>query len=412
MTGTRLGLALLCAGLLAVACSKGDEGKAKAAARPPAVAVTAAAVEVRDMPVQIQAIGNVQPLATVSVYSLVGGPLFTVHFREGQDVKAGDLLFSIDPRPFEAVLAQAQATMGQHQAQVVQAEATLARDQAMYENARVGEERYRRLVEGGFVAREQYDQYATTLKTAQATVDADRAGLANAKAMVQADAAVVENAKVQLSYTGILAPIAGRTGNLLIHQGNVVKANDIGNPMIVINRIHPIYVTFAVPERFLEQIKVQRTKGDLVVDATPQGQTATTRGVLSFVNNTVDTTTGTIQLKATFENTDDVLWPGQFTTVVLTVRKETGALVVPSQAIQAGQQGQYVFVVKPDSTVESRPVMVAFANGPVTVLREGVKAGERVVTDGHMRLVPGSRVDVKPSGPGGRPAAAPASTTR
>ena len=403
---------LLCLPVLALACSKSDDaGKAKAAARPPAVAVTAAPVEIRDVPVQIQAIGNVQPAATVSVYSLVGGQIFKVHFKEGQDVKANDVLFSMDPRPFEAALAQAQATMGQHQAQVAQAEANLVRDQAQYENARVGEERYRRLVEGGFVAREQYDQYATTLKTAQATVDADRAALANAKALVQADAAMVENAKVQLSYTSIRAPIAGRTGNLLIHQGNVVKANDIGNPLVVINRIHPINVTFAVAERFLGQIKVERARGTLVVDAIPQGQTVTTRGSLSFVNNTVDMTTGTIQLKATFENTDDVLWPGQFATVVLTVRTEGGALVVPSQAIQAGQQGQYVFVVKPDSTVESRPVMVAFANGPVTVVRQGVRAGERVVTDGHMRLVPGSRVDVKPAGPA-QPAAAPASTPR
>ncbi|PYM42756.1 MAG: efflux RND transporter periplasmic adaptor subunit, partial [Candidatus Rokuibacteriota bacterium] len=198
--------------VLALACSKSDDaGKAKAAARPPAVAVTAAPVEIRDVPVQIQAIGNVQPAATVSVYSLVGGQIFKVHFKEGQDVKANDVLFSMDPRPFEAALAQAQATMGQHQAQVAQAEANLVRDQAQYENARVGEERYRRLVEGGFVAREQYDQYATTLKTAQATVDADRAALANAKALVQADAAMVENAKVQLSYTTIRAPIAGRT---------------------------------------------------------------------------------------------------------------------------------------------------------------------------------------------------------
>src|SRR5712691_6186301 len=177
---------VLCVFALAVACSKGDDaGKAKAAVRPPAVAVTAAPVEIRDVPVQIQAIGNVQPLATVSVYSLVGGQIFKVHFSEGRDVKAGDVLFSMDPRPFEAALAQAQATMGQHQAQ---AEANLVRDQAQYENARVGEERYRRLVDGGFVAREQYDQYATTLKTAQATVDADRAALANAKALVQADA--------------------------------------------------------------------------------------------------------------------------------------------------------------------------------------------------------------------------------
>jgi multidrug efflux system membrane fusion protein len=245
--------------------------------------------------------------------------------------------------------------------------------------------------------------------------------VANAKALVQADAAMVENAKVQLSYTAIRAPIEGRTGNLLIHQGNVVKANDIGNPMVVINRIRPIYVSFAVPERFLDQIKIARAAGPLTVEATPQGQSVTARGALTFVNNTVDTTTGTIQLKATFENNDNALWPGQFAIVTLTVRTEPGALVLPSQAIQVGQQGQYVFVVKQDSTVESRPVVVGFANGPTTVVRQGVKVGENVVTDGQMRLVPGARVDVKltgpvspaaPTGPAAAPAPAPAGQTR
>jgi multidrug efflux system membrane fusion protein len=237
--------------------------------------------------------------------------------------------------------------------------------------------------------------------------------VANQKALVQADAAAVDNAKVQLTYTAIRAPIEGRTGNLLIHQGNVVKANDIGNPLVVINRVHPINVVFAVPERFLEQIKMARAKGPLTVEATPQGQSVIARGTLSFVNNAVDMTTGTIQLKATFENADNALWPGQFATLTLTVRTEPGALVVPSQAIQAGQQGQYVFVIKPDSTVESRPVVVAFALGPTTVVRQGVQAGERVVTDGQMRLVSGTRVDVKPSGPTptARPSPAPAPTS-
>ena len=351
------------------------------------------------MPVQIQGIGNVQALATVSVYSLLNGQIFQVHFKEGQDVKEGQLLFTIDPRPFEAALQQAQATLAQHQAAVAQAEANLARDQAQADNAAVEEERYKKLVDGGLIAREQYDQILTAHKSAVATVDADRAAVINAKAQVQADAAMVDNAKVQLSYTAIRAPIEGRTGNLLIHQGNVVKANDIGNPMVVINRVHPIYISFAVPERFLEQIKAARAAGPLGVEATPQGQSTVARGTLTFVNNTVDTTTGTIQLKATFENNDNALWPGQFAAVILTIRTEPGAIVVPSQAIQAGQQGQYVFVVKPDSTVESRPVEVAFANGPTTVLRRGVKAGEQVITDGQLRLVPGSKVDVKASGP-------------
>jgi multidrug efflux system membrane fusion protein len=358
--------------------------------------------------VQIQGIGNVQAAATVSVYSLLSGQIFKVHFTEGQEVKTGDLLFTIDPRPFESALQQAQATMAQHQAAVSQAEANLARDQAQADNARVEEERYKKLAQGGLIAREQYDQILTAHKSALATVDADRAMVTNQKALVQADAAAVDNAKVQLSYTAIRAPIEGRTGNLLIHQGNVVKANDIGNPLVVINRVHPINVVFAVPERFLEEIKTARGKGPLAVEATPQGQTVTARGTLSFVNNAVDMTTGTIQLKATFDNVDNALWPGQFATVTLTVRTELNALVVPSRAIQAGQQGQYLFVIKPDSTVESRPVKVAFALGPTTVVRQGVQAGERVVTDGQMRLVSGARVDVKPSGP--TPAAQPVQT--
>ena len=397
----------ICVSLLAQgACSRGegDQSKAKGA-RPPAVPVTAAAVEARDVPVQIQGIGNVQASSTVSVYSLLSGQIFKVHFTEGQDVKGGDLLFTIDPRPFESALQQAQATMAQHQAAVAQAEANLARDQAQADNKREEEERYKKLVQGGLIAREQYDQILTAHKSALATGDASRAMVANQKALVQADAAAVESAKVQLTYTAIRAPIEGRTGNLLIHQGNVVKANDIGNPLVVINRVHPINVVFAVAERFLDQIKTARAKGPLTVEATPQGQSVVARGTLSFVNNTVDTTTGTIQLKATFDNADNALWPGQFATITLTVRTEPNSLVVPSQAIQTGQQGQYVFVVKPDSTVESRPVVVAFANGPITIIRTGVQPGERVVTDGQLRLVPGTRVDVKSASP------APAATS-
>jgi len=400
-------LALSLSAMALTACSRGETDQARAkGALPPAVAVLAATVETRDVPVQIQGIGNVQASSSVSVYALLSGQIFRVHFKEGQDVKAGDLLFSIDPRPYEAALQQAQAVMAQHQAAVAQAEANLARDQAQADNALLDEGRYKNLSEGGLIARQQYDQVVTTLKSAVATVDADRAAVANARALVQADAAAVENAKVQVSYTAIRAPIEGRTGNLLIQQGNVVKANDIGNPLVVINRVHPINVVFAVPERFLDQIKTGRAKGPLTVEATPQGQTVTARGTLSFVNNTVDMTTGTIQLKGTFENADNALWPGQFAAVTMTVHTEPNAIVVPSQAIQTGQQGQYVFVIKPDATVESRPVVVAFANGPSTVVRQGVRAGERVVTDGQLRLVPGARVDVKAAGPSS-PAAAP-----
>ena len=235
-------------------------------------------------------------------------------------------------------------------------------------------------------------------------------------ALGRADEAALENVKVQLSYTEIRAPIAGRTGNLLLHQGNVAKANDVGNPMVVINRIHPIYVTFSVPEGQLTEIKRYRDMGDLLVEAEPQGAGGTVaRGRLSFVNNTVDPSTGTIQLKATFENSDNTLWPGQFVNVALTLTRQPGAVVVPAQAVQTGQKGQYVFVVKADNTVEARPVVPGPPSGRDLVVSQGLEAGERVVTDGQLRLTPGARVDAKAAPPevrpGGTGPAAPAGAT-
>lgn len=392
----------LLAGALLAGCDKGAD-PATAKSTPPGVAVTVADVVARDVPVQIRAIGNVQPLATVSVLSMISGEVLKVHFSEGQEVPPGAMLFTIDPRQLQAALLQAQATLAQHQALVTQAEANLARDTAQLENARVEEQRYRKLVEGGFVAREQYDQIRTRELTLAATIDADRAAVETAKALVRADEAAVENVRVQLGYTEIRAPIGGRTGNLLLNQGNVVKANDVGNPLVVINRIHPIYVAFSVPEAQLAEIKRYRAAGDLPVEAQVAGALGgAVRGKLTFVNNTVDPTTGTIQLKATFENSENALWPGQFVNIVLTLTRQTGALVVPSQAVQSGQKGQYVFVVKADQTVEARPVVPGATDGSDVVITSGLQAGERVVTDGQLRLVPGARVDVKPppsSGP-------------
>jgi multidrug efflux system membrane fusion protein len=392
--------AFVLAGVLLAGCEKAaDSATAKGA--PPAVAVTVADVVQRDVPVRIRAIGNVQPLATVSVLSMLNGEVLKVHFTEGQEVAAGAMLFTIDPRQLQSALLQAQATLAQHQAMVAQAEANLARDMAQLENARVEEERYRKLVEGGFVAREQYDQIRTRERSLAATIDADRAAVETAKALVRADEAAVENVRVQLGYTEIRAPIGGRTGNLLLNQGNVVKANDVGNPMVVINRVHPIYVAFSVPEAQLEAIKRYRAAGELPVEAQVAGQPGgVVRGRLTFMNNTVDPSTGTIQLKATFENNENALWPGQFVNVALTLTKQVGAVLVPSQAVQSGQKGQYVFVVKPDQTVEARPVVPGAADGPDVVITSGLAAGERVVTDGQLRLVPGARVDVKPAAPG------------
>ena len=392
-----MGLALLSVSLLA-GCDKGTDS-ATAKSSPPAVAVLVAEVGQRDVPVQIRAIGNVQALATVSVLSMMNGEVMKVHFKEGQEVPAGAMLFTIDPRQLQAALLQAQATLAQHQAMVAQAQANLARDMAQLENARVDEQRYRKLVEGGFVAREQYDQVRTRERTLAATIDADRAAIDTAKALVRADEAAVENVRVQLGYTEIRAPIEGRTGNLLLNQGNVVKANDVGNPMVVINRVHPIYVAFSVPEAQLEAIKRYRAAGELPVEAQVAGQPdGVVRGRLTFMNNTVDPSTGTIQLKATFENKENALWPGQFVNVALTLTRQVGAVVVPAQAVQSGQKGQYVYVVKADQTVEARPVVPGAPDGPDIVITSGLTAGERVVVDGQLRLVPGARVDVKPAG--------------
>jgi len=400
---------LVCAALLVAACSRdGDAPDAKAAPRAPAVPVAVSEVVRRDVPVQLRVIGNVQALATVSVLSQVNGEVFQIHFAEGQEVKTGDLLFTIDARPFEAALSQARAQLAQHQAQVAQAEANLARDTAQYENARVEETRYKRLADGGFVAREQYDQMRTNEQSLAATLAADRAAVQTAKSVVQADEAAVDNARVQLSYTQIRSPIDGRTGNLLIHKGNVVKAQDVGNPLVVINRIHPVYVSFAVPERYVEQLGRYRAAGELRVEAGVPGVSKAAVGDLSFLNNTVDPATGTIQLKATFQNADNTLWPGQFVNVVLTLYTERGALVVPSRAVQPGQQGTYVYVIKSDLTVESRPVTVALVQGSESVIATGVAAGDRVVTDGQLRLIPGVRVEIKPAEPA---APAPKTTT-
>ena len=390
------------------ACDRGAD-PATAKSPPPGVPVTTAEVVTRDVPVQVNAIGNVQALSSVAVQSMINGEVLKVHFAEGQDVETGAPLFTIDPRQLQTAMLQAQATLAQHQAAVLQAEAILAKDSAELENAKVDERRYKKLLEGDFVAREQYDQILTKVRSLTATIDADKAAIETAKALVRADHAAVENVKVQLSYTEIRAPIGGRTGNLLIHQGNVVKANDVGNPLVVINQIHPIYVAFAVPEGQLDDIRrYYRAAGELVVEARPPGAPGVVaRGKVTFINNTVDPSTGTIQVKATFKNEDNTLWPGQFVNVSLILARQPGAIVVPSQAVQSGQKGQYVFVVKPDQTVEARPVVPGAPAGRDVVITSGLKAGERVVTDGQLRLVPGARVDVKAAAPGA-PSGAPA----
>jgi len=393
------GLLLIIVALLS-ACSRGNaNGKSEPPQRREgAVPVTAAVVLEKTVPVQVRAIGTVGAYSTVSVRSQIDGELTGVYFQEGQDVKKGDLLFTIDPRPLEAELRQAEARLAKDMAQAKQAKANLAKTAAQAKTAEVQAKRYQRLVEEGIVSRDQYDQIRTNADALQAALRADQAAVEDAEATIQVDQAALENAKLQLGYTSIRSPIDGRTGDLMVHQGNLVKAND--TVLVAIHQISPIYVTFSVPEQELPEIRKYMAAGKLEVEAiVPNEEAHPVKGVITFVDNTVDRTTGTIQLKGTFDNEEKRLWPGQFVNVVLTLTTQPNAVVAPSQAIQNGQEGQYVFVIKPDLTVESRPVVVARTFGDETVIERGLQPGEKVVTDGQLRLAPGVKVEVK-NGPG------------
>jgi multidrug efflux system membrane fusion protein len=353
---------LLVSMLFLPACSEKEKPKAK----PPVPVMAATAVQ-KTVPVQIRVIGNVEAYNTVSIKAQVNGMLEKVLFSEGQDVKKGQLLFTIDKRSFGAALSQARAAM--------------ARDTAQEKYAREQARRYGELLKDGIVTQDQYDQLRSNADALAESVRADRAA--------------VDNAAVQLSYCSIRSPIDGRTGNLMVQQGNLVKANDV--PVLVtINQINPIYVTFSVPEKNLAEIKKYMAAGNLRVEAfVPNDSGPAEQGELSFLDNAVDTATGTIKIKGTFANKGRRLWPGQFVNVALTLTNIPNAVIVPTQAIQTGQEGQYIFVVKPDHTVESRPVTAGESLDGETVVLKGVNPGETLVTDGQLNLAPGSRVEIK-----------------
>ena len=359
-----------------------------------AAPVMVATVLMKDVPVQITGIGNVQAYSTVSVKSLVNGELDQVHFVEGQEVKKDSLLFTIDPRPFQADLQRAEANLARDTAQLRQAEANVARDEANAGNAEVEKRRYQVLVDKGVIAREQYDQVSANAEALAAAVRADQAAVENASESIAADRAAIETSKLNLQYCYIRSPIEGRTGSLLLHGGNVIKSNDTA--LVVINQVHPIYVDFSVPQGDLPAIRQFASSGKVRVAASiPNDSGPPVEGKLSFIDNAVNAATGTILLKGVFENGDGRLWPGQFVNVTITLTTQKNAVVVPSQAIQTGQSGQYVFTVKPDKTVELRPVAVARVIGEETVIEKGLQPGETVVTDGQIRLVPGALIQVK-----------------
>jgi multidrug efflux system membrane fusion protein len=335
-----------------------------------AVPVTTGTVVQKAMPVEVRLIGAAEAYTTVAVRAQITAQLTSVNFREGDDVKKGQVLFTLDRRPLEAELQQA--------------EAALARDLAQAANAKAQVGRYDDLAKRGIATREQVDQMHTQAAALEATVNADRAA--------------IENAKVQLQYATITAPSAGRTGALMVNAGNLVRAND-ATPLVVINQVTPIYASFGLPEARLPDLKRYVAQGVARVEArAPNDSGPWSRGRITFVDNAVDPSTGTIKVKATFPNETRHLWPGQFVNIVLTLTVDPNAIVVPSAAVQTGQQGQYVFVVKPDHTVDLRTVTIARTDGSESVVATGLQPGDTVVTDGQLRLVAGSRISVKPSG--------------
>jgi multidrug efflux system membrane fusion protein len=363
-------------------------------AQKPTVPVTVATAVQRNVPVQLRPIGNVEAYSTISVKAQIGGDLIRVYFTEGQDVKKGSTLFQIDPRPYEQQVKQVEAALAKDLAQIRQAEANLARDTAQFKNADVQAGRYSKLVAEGVISKEQNDQIRTNADALQEAIRADQAAIESARAAVNSDQANLERAKLDLSYCSIRSPIDGRTGNLLVKEGNLVKAN-ADTPLVVINQVIPVYVTFSVPEQYLTDIRKYMAMKPLAVDAiVDKNENQSVRGVLTFIDNSVDAATGTIKLKATFPNREKKLWPGQFVNVVLTLSTQSGVTVVPSEAIQTGQKGQYAFVVKPDNTVENRAVVLGRSIDRLVVVERGITPGEKVVTDGQLRLVPGAAVQI------------------
>jgi membrane fusion protein, multidrug efflux system len=349
--------------LLTAGCANKE---AVQAAKPAAAPVRIATVASRTMPVELQAIGNVEAISTVSIKAQISGQLTRVHFKEGDFVKKGQLLFTIDRAPFEAALRQA--------------EGTLAKDEAQALNSKLDAERYQGLGKQGVVSKQQVDAAGAAANAMAATVAADKAA--------------VETAKINLEYTSIYSPINGRTGSVGVKEGNLVKANDV--PILVtINQIEPIYVSFSIPEQQLAELKQYSNTKSLKVDAAPQGSTKHFQGRLTFIDNSVDLTTGTIKLKATFDNAAHALWPGQFADVNLTLKSQPNAIVVPTAALQTSQSGTYVYVVDQDLTAKQQPVKVGWNVGEDTVIASGLQPGQRVVTDGQLRLTPGAKVDIK-----------------
>jgi multidrug efflux system membrane fusion protein len=355
------------------------EQAAKGPAAPPIVPVSVAKATQEPVPTELRVVGTVEASAIVQIKSQISGQLLRVGFTEGQNVANSDLLFEIDPRPYEEALRQAEANVARDRAQIAQLDATLARDAAQARFNQSDADRYAELAKAGVVARE--------------SARASQAGIESAKAALESDLSAVGTAKLNLNYCQIRSPLSGRTGNLLVHAGNLVKANDV--PLVVIHQVSPIFVNFNVPEQYLAAVRRLSANHKLAVNVFAQDDpNRASSGTLSVIDNTVDTATGTIHLKAVFDNKAGILWPGQFVTSVLTLDTIQGATVVPAEAVQAGQQGQFIYVVGADSKVAIRPVTAGRAFGKKMVIDKGIAPGDTVVIDGQLRLFPGAQVQL------------------
>lgn len=359
----------------------------------PATPVAIAKAEMKDVPLQVREIGSVDPVTVIAVKAQIGGELTKVFFKEGEDVRKGEQLFEIDPRPYQQAIDQAQAAVEKDQALISQAEANLARDRVQTANAKVQADRYAALAKDGLISADQNSTYQTTFNAQDQALKADEAAINSARASLNVDKAALETAKLNLSYCYIYSPIDGRAGGLLVQAGNLVKANDT-NALVNINQMQPIDVTFSVPEQYLDEIRSYSREHTLPVTAVLSGGHSST-GKLNFIDNSVDNTTGTIKLKAEFANADRTLWPGQFVNVVMTLRTLQNVTLIPSEAVQSGQQGQFVYVLSPDQqTVQLRIVKPGQTIENKIVVESGITPGETVVTDGQMRLIPGAKVRV------------------
>jgi membrane fusion protein, multidrug efflux system len=368
MKKTSIILTIFAVFLLCTACTAKKE---KPKVKPPVPVTVVQAVQ-KDVPVQVKAIGNIEAFTIVAIKSQVNGQIARVHFLEGSDVQKGALLVSIDPEPFQATLSQCEAALDKDQSQV-----KFAREQAS---------RYEGLLKEGIVTHDQYDLLRTNAESFAANVAADRAA--------------IKSAKIQLSYCSIRSPISGRTGTLALQPGNLTKSNDL--PIVTINQVSPIYATFSIPEKLLAEVKRAMAGNELKIEAViPNEPGSTEIGTISFLDSAVNSATGTIKLKGVFANKSRKLWPGQFTDVVMTLGNRKNAVVVPTNAIQTSQQGQFIYVVKPDNTVEMRQVTSSATAGEGTVIEKGLAAGESVVVDGQLRLTPGATIESKVKQPAG-----------